>query len=1245
MKYPVWKPLLIIFVVAASIGLLYPPNTKLKRGIDLAGGTTLVYDVKVPKGADPRQVIDETIAVLQRRVDPNGVRNLVWRQIAGNRIEIQMALPSQEVKDARTEYINAREDVLALNINKSTIDAALKKQQAEREADFQRLSGGNPEYLTKLQDLYSSYRSLEEAAGPYKELSAAYEEARKATPEFSADDSNSASSNVQSIMMQMLEATDAYVTAKEDYSQKESDVLASNLTADELDRVLDLTTAEPGETGIKARQEGVNLLTKEHPNLKPEIEKVVEYFNIYVQNKGLLDDPNDLIALLRGSGILEFRIVAGVNNPTVDVSGYIQQLREKGPRFGINRPYRWFKIQDVEKFIEDPAARAAAYDNPAGWFAANRGMVGEVFNEEFYVLLGNTNLNSMTRAQGDWALTRVYQTADSQGFPAVGFGMNAVGSQLMGALTGAHEQEQMAIVLDGKVISAPTLQSRITGSGIITGGRGGFSASYLRYLVQTLKAGSLEGELSEYPISIKTTGPSLGQDNLTKGLEAAIVAIILVAIFMLCYYFWAGAIADFALFANMVIILGVMAMVQATFTLPGIAGIVLTIGMAVDANVLIFERIREELEAGRDTTASIREGFGKAFSTILDANITTLITCLVLGYTASAEVKGFAVTLGIGIIATLFTALFCTRTIIELVMRFGKVKNIAMLPSLIPGFKKILSPNVDWVAKRYAFFVISCVLIVAGFFMVWEQGNEMLDIEFRSGTQVSFEVADNGLLPINEVRNRIEKFGAVAALIQDKEQPNSRDEEFVKFFNNVKDKVAPIVKEAEVRHENAVAEYQKALAAGERASAPDALEFEVISEADVVTEGETTVADGVTSANAFSIATILTDSQAVSDLTKLAFENDLETTRPVDFKGVDAANVGLAPVYAIKSTDLGADIGQPTLNASVDDYIGGVATVIADMSEPLTTDEISERISRMRFQPTFQSLGHRAFQVIGITPVGEKTVLVNGREDKQTTFSEVVVVTNTGGSPNYAEDPDTLYDTGGFADTEWNLIRDALQRDTTLTGVTNFSSQVSSTMKQQAIVAMVLSLLAVVAYIWFRFGSLRYGIAAIFALVHDVAITLGLVAICGWLYASDADIFELFLLDPFKINLAMIAALLTIVGYSLNDTIVVFDRIRENKGRLSYITPKIINDSINQTMSRTILTSSTTLMAVITLYILGGSGVHGFAFAMIIGVVVGTYSSIAIASPTLLLLGAHKPSKDSPISADSDQYDRKPAAE
>lgn len=289
---------------------------------------------------------------------------------------------------------------------------------------------------------------------------------------------------------------------------------------------------------------------------------------------------------------------------------------------------------------------------------------------------------------------------------------------------------------------------------------------------------------------------------------------------------------------------------------------------------------------------------------------------------------------------------------------------------------------------------------------------------------------------------------------------------------------------------------------------------------------------------------------------------------------------------------------------------------------------------------------------------------------------------------NYVENPDAFDQAGSFAANVFEVTQAALERDSSLDSVSNFSSQVSDTMKQQAITAMALALLFVVAYIWIRFGgfgngfsatvimiamlvlggiiyliielagrallgatswdsnpvrlilmgllvplptlimfivvmlrypALRYGPAAIIALIHDIAIALGLVAISGWVFNQGWAHF--LLMDPFKIDLAMVAACLTIVGYSLNDTIIVFDRIRENRGRLTTASPEMINLSINQTISRTVLTSTTTFIAVFLLYILGGPGVHGFAFAMLIGIVIGTYSSIAIASPMLMIGG------------------------
>ncbi|MGY8757629.1 MAG: MMPL family transporter, partial [Phycisphaerales bacterium] len=222
-------------------------------------------------------------------------------------------------------------------------------------------------------------------------------------------------------------------------------------------------------------------------------------------------------------------------------------------------------------------------------------------------------------------------------------------------------------------------------------------------------------------------------------------SVIAVIAFMLLYYMTAGLIADFALLANGVLIFGTMALIDGTFTLPGLAGVVLTMGMAVDANVLIFERIREELAAGaKDLREAVREGYSKVYSTIIDANLTNLIVCFVLYQTATTEVKGFAVTLSIGIIATLFTSLFVTRVIFDLYINVFGGKKLPMLPTVFPAIGRILHPAIDWVSLRKIFWVMSFVLCGISIFLVLGRGETMLDTEFRGGVSMTMRTHMDG---------------------------------------------------------------------------------------------------------------------------------------------------------------------------------------------------------------------------------------------------------------------------------------------------------------------------------------------------------------------------------------------------------------------------------------------------------------------------------------------------------------------
>ncbi len=1162
---PIWKVLLIAGVLGLCGLSLYPPSQRLKPGLDLAGGTTLVYQVDVPDGQDAKSVVEQVIETLKKRVDPNGVRNLVWRQQAGNRIEIQVPLPPAETGQRRSTYLQLKDELLSGNIKRREIDSALRiVDQQHRSEALKQLAGDHTQRRQLLEQLAQASDALIASEQPYRDTQQKQRELQDAMATASVDSPDQHTllqGQLKAIQEDLFAKTRTFVDARQAFEKTQADLLATNVDPNELEHILSLSESQAPKGTVQndptepanvqpggARAAVLQAYIARHTDRADQIQAVADAKSLYDEVRGPLDDPNDLVALLRGSGVLEFRVAPEPTMP--DSQTYRDQLRQRGPKTGSGKPYRWFVVDDPISFADDARGHSAMTKDPEAYFRS-RGLVGQAFGTDYYILLANTANSSITRRHDDWKLVKSYPLPDDNGFRAVGFELNRVGGQLMASLTGSNRGKPMAIVLDSRVISTPTINDRIQDKGVISGGRSGFNQAEQSYLIRTLNAGSLQGRLSEDPIYIKKFGPQLGQDNLRHGMQAAVWALVIVAGFMAVYYLLFGLVADFALAANMVMILGTMAVFDATFTLPGIAGIVLTIGMAVDANVLIFERIREEVDRDADLTTSIRLGYDKALSTIIDANLTTLITCVILNYTATAEIKGFAITLMIGILATMFTALFCTRVIVDIYLKTRNPKTVYMLPTLVGVVRRLLAPRVDWAGKRPAFMVISLVLVICSLVVIGQRGQEFLDIEFRSGTQVSFELAEGKLLSLSDVRDRLTR----------------------------------VSDEHQIPH-----------LAGDRAT--------------VVTVGEVTG----TRASEFSIATLDTRTATVSEAIKTAFADVLDIQRSIDFtamgQGHDAPPISSAPVYVVREPDLGTNINRPDVRDDVSDYLGGIAVVLDQMNPAVTTEELTDRIERMRLQPAYETLGHRSFTVIGLD------LQSAGSGDELRRYRSAAVVVAESGT-NYLDTPEAFANVDGFADSEWRLVRDALRRDTSLSGVTNFSSQISNTMKQQAIVALVLSLMAVVVYIWFRFGSLRYGLAAIVALVHDVTITLGLLALSGLVYETALG--QALLLTDFKINLALVAAVLTIVGYSLNDTIVVFDRIRENRGRLPAATAAIVNDSINQTFSRTVVTSTTTLIAVLTLYIFGGDGVHGFAFAMIVGVAVGTYSSVAIAAPVLLI--------------------------
>ena len=757
--------------------------------------------------------------------------------------------------------------------------------------------------------------------------------------------------------------------------------------------------------------------------------------------------------------------------------------------------------------------------------------------EEFLVIVDEDPKKRITGR----LLKRAYETSNQSG-PVVGFTFNTQGGHLFRTVTtryqpreGSGFKHRLAILLNDEIHSAPQINSIIGASGII---EGEFSREEINELINVLNAGALEVPLEEEPVSEFTVSPLLGIDVQEKGKTAILIAAASVFVFMLAYYWWAGAVADFCLLFNLVLVMGTMAFINATFTLPGLAGLVLTIGMAVDANVLIFERIREEQTKGSSLRMAIQNGFSRALTTIVDANVTTLITAVVLYMIGTDQVKGFAVTLFIGIVMSMFSALYVGRLIFDVLERKRWISEIKM--ASIVG-----QTNWNFISKTKIAAVCSAALIVAGMGSFFARGEENLDIDFRGGSMVTFRFEDTP--SVDEVRTALEdKFDSSITLEQLQVQRQGEGGEAVtdtmfrlRTVETNDDKVADAINEAFAGGSHELVRQHLTIG-----------ELQPIAAANSTDDDETATDDDSTDADE---STEDTEAAATADADPFAggHEVQMSFTQPVNAMTV-LENTAEA-LLTIKEGDKEKyDEPESLLSAVNNDA---------------------------EYEPTVKGT---AFTV--------KASSVVSAADLQTAFSALTEdLTN---QPSFEEK-------------------------------NTFASRVAGEARTTAMLALFFSLIAIVAYIWFRFQRITFGLAAIAAIVHDVLCVLGLVAIAA--YLSGNPVGSLLALEDFKINLPMIAAFLTIVGYSLNDTIVVFDRIREVRGKNPALTEEMVNRSLNQTLSRTLLTSITTMIVVLILYAIGGEGIHGFAFCLVLGVMVGTYSSIYVASPVLLWLMNRQP--------------------
>lgn len=1085
--------LLILAITLLAALAIVPPGSlfdssvpwskklNLKPGIDMAGGTKLIYEIKAPEGESmPGDLAEQVMMALKKRVDPDGVRNLVWRPQGGNRLEIQMPLGkmSEEAHQARDRFSAAQAALDKTNVRRSDVIRAVEKLTGDaRTARLNVLAMAS----TTRQQLF-------------KDLAVAYDNVKAA--EASGDE-------------------EARASTEDKYDALKNEIENTNLTATELQGILE------GRAEVSTKRiDALRAKSVSFPERLAAIGEYVQAWEGYSGVKAQLDDAGELKRLLRGSGVLEFHILAEDNElMSPQAREMLERIKPEGkgiaPQAGDEM--RWFEVDRPSEMSPN---------------------LVHAFNDRFYALAWVTPEKSMVNRAGQprWALKRASPAQSDLGTRAVGFEFDAQGAAAFSQLTSNNLKKLLSVMLDNKIISAATIQSVIGSSGTISR-ESGYTDAEFNYLISTLNAGSLPAQLAEEPISEQTVGPQLGADNLKLGLYTCIFGLVIVAFFLIGYYYLAGVVATFAVLMNVVLILGFMAAFDATFTLPSIAAIVLTIGCAVDSNVLIFERLREEQVRGMGLIMALRNAYDRAFSAILDSNVTTAITAAILYWAGSEEVKGFGLTLLLGMASSMFTALFVTKTIYGIMITKMGVKKLGSLPLTFPKWDRMLRPNINWMgfAKyAYAFSLLFTLAGTVAFVAKW-RANEMLDVEFVGGTTVQFEL--NQEARIEDVREQIDKF-----------------------------------------------------AAANKKLLPSPLVYSVGSK-------------NVT----YELITPNEKGKEVKDAIVAVFGSQLKAQRESTFDGV-RLNIDQAMTSGsvIPITTDTLQIGDKTID-DASAHAGGVAIVLKNLDPMLSPEQIAQRMEKQRLQP--QADGK-------LLPYRDTDVEVIESGPGDLAKSAVVLISDS----KFPYEKNASDWQEHLAQPSWLLINDAINNPAQLERVTNIDGQIAVATQLRALVALVLSTLGIMVYIWFRFGDMKFGMAGTIATVHDTLFVLAAVGLAH--YAADTELGRWLLIEPFRINLTLIAAILTVMGYSMNDTVVVFDRIRENRGKFGIMSSRIINDSINQTLSRTLLTGGTTICTIFVMYLFGGSGIHGFTFALLVGIVIGTFSSIAIASP-LLLFGAN----------------------
>jgi len=1204
-----WKIAFIIFLVVVAAWFLYPPDKTLKPGIDLAGGTSLIYEIDT-QGLDEagkKDLSQNMITVLRRRIDPANIQNIVWRPQGSSRFEIQMPLASVEARTKRQNYENALNELIrsAENVNPATIIRCLSKPADERTQDFQKFAQGSPDRLQILNDLVTVYDErnalqserdrlfgeLEIAEG---KISGAgldldqiklkrsdwvkrdEQQLKQLLTEFAGSDKLELLTGYMQTYVQWAKVVEQLTeseTGKNDlYKNARRKLDKFNLTEDQMNFVLEM----PSKSG--KRSQTIAELKTEFSDRAEKIDKLVAAFDEYRPFQGRLDDPKDLQRMLKGVGILEFRILPTMNNTKVDadqMTSYVEALKTKGPKYASDNKYIWCEIENSETW-KVPESVVAPFGNKS------------------YILASNNKDEVMLHRVGgkDWQLKSASPGQDQMGRRAIDFVLDDKGGIIFGKITRENIGRPLCILLDGTAISAPNIQSRITTRGQITGS---FPQTEVIDMVNKLNAGSLPARLIEQPISVKIIGPSIGADNRDKGIRSGIIGLAGVIFCMAIYYTIGGAIADVALLMNLLFTLAVMALLKATFTLPGIAGTILALGMSIDANVLIFERIREEQQKGCSLKLAIKNGYEKAFSAIFDSNITSIITAAILYWVASEEIKGFAIVLMIGLVSSLFTALTVTRTIFDFLINKKLIKDHLVMLHLIRR------PHINWMGLRPVFFTLSGILTIGGIFIFFardDSKNSKYDIEFTGGTSIQINLKETTNLTRQNVEDKIRKIGT--------------DRENSALASATVYSIGKSGKQYEIN----TTETNKTIGTvtfpsgnGQTITTVTSTINDVERQIGVKLD-KLVIKQDTKSTDEFVITTSRLNKSVVVNVLKTAFPNAQITEPQID----EVVNNAVLTAFGndlemLRSLEPKIVSEEKITQAMVDvnpdlaDFIGGIK-IKCEIERAATGDEIDRRIKDLRFKPDMRELDWYSYKILDSN-------LTEMKSDQQVKSFVFLSVEPEAGFRELAEE-----EWQRFVENEKTKVLTATKLESSLPRVTQIDPSVGRRAEDQALLAIILSLIAILIYLWVRFGDFRFGFGGVITLFHDTCVTVGMVVACT--YIAKTTIGQALLIGDFKIDLTMIAAFLTLLGYSINDTIVIYDRIRENR-RKGIINAQIINDGINETLSRTILTSTATALVVVIMYIFGGTALRGFNFAMLFGIVEGTYSSIAISAPLLLL--------------------------